>query len=126
MNILVEVKESPLHGKGVFATQNIAKGEVIVKSDMALIHVNENLPEILATLQFPWTDEYDAICLSDAGSFFNHTSQPNAEVQERDFKNHIQIFVAKKAIVKGDEITIYYNDAFDEFLRAPFKKCAHI
>ena len=69
MNVLVEVKESPLHGKGVFAKRNIAKGEVIVKSDMVLIHVNENLPELLATLQFPWTDEYDAICLSDAGSF---------------------------------------------------------
>ena len=38
---LVEVKESSLHGKGVFATRNIAKGEVIVKSDMALVHVND-------------------------------------------------------------------------------------
>ncbi len=116
MNILVEVKESPLHGKGVFAKRNIAKGELLVKSDMALIHVNENLPEILATLQFPWTDEYDAICLSDAGSFFNHTSQPNAEIQERDFTKLTQTFVAKKAILKGSEITIYYNDAFDNFV----------
>jgi len=70
MVALVEIKHSPLHGKGVFATQNIAKGEIIVESHMATIHVNENLPEVLATLQFPWTDEYDAICLSDAGSFF--------------------------------------------------------
>ena len=117
MNVPVEVKESPLHGKGVFAKRNIAKGEVIVQSDMALIHVNENLPEILATLQFPWTDEYDAICLSDAGSFFNHSSQPNAEVQLRDFKKLIQTFVAKTAIIKGSEITIYYNDAFDDFVK---------
>ena len=116
MNVLVEVKESSLHGKGVFAKRNIAKGEVIVKSDMVLIHVNENLPELLATLQFPWTDEYDAICLSDAGSFFNHASQPNAEVKERDHKNLIQIFAAKTAIEKGNEITIYYNDAFDNFV----------
>ena len=117
MNVLIEVKESPLHGKGVFAKRNIAKGEVIVKSDMTLIHVNENLPEGLATLQFPWTDEYDAICLSDAGSFFNHDSHPNAEVKERDFKNLIQTFIAKTAIEKGNEITIYYNDAFDDFVK---------
>ena len=118
MIVLVEVKESPLHGKGVFAKRNIAKGEVIVKSDMALIHINENLPEILATLQFPWTDEYDAICLSDAGSFFNHSGQPNAEIQKRDFINLTQTFVAKTSIIKGNEITIYYNEAFDKFVNA--------
>ena len=117
MTDLVEVKQSLLHGKGVFATRNIAKGEVLVKSHMALIHVNENLPEVLATLQFPWTEEYDAICISDAGSFFNHSSQPNAEVKIRDFDNLIQTFVAKTAIVKGTEITIYYNDAFDDFVK---------
>lgn len=116
MNVLVEVKESPLHGKGVFAKRNIAKGEVIVKSDMTLIHVNENLPEELATLQFPWTKEHDAICLSDAGSFFNHSSKPNAEVNQRDFKNLVQTFVTKTAVAKGTEITIYYNEAFDVFV----------
>ena len=116
MNPLVKIKQSPLHGKGVFATQHISKGEVIVESHMVLIHVNENLPEALATLQFPWTDEYDAICLSDVGSFFNHSSQPNAEITRRDFTNQIQTFVAKSSIAKGNEITIYYNDAFDKFI----------
>ena len=113
---LVEVKRSALHGKGVFAKRDIKKGEIVVESDMALIHINENLPEVLATLQFPWTDEYDAICLSDAGSFFNHSSRPNAEIINRDFTNLIQTFAANAAIRKGDEITIYYNDAFDTFV----------
>ncbi len=116
MNPLVKVKQSLLHGKGVFATQNIHKGDLIVESHMVLIHINENLPEALATLQFPWTDDYDAICLSDAGSFFNHSGQPNAEVIDRDFTNQIQTFAAKTAIAKGDEITIYYNDAFEKFI----------
>ena len=83
---------------------------------MVLIHVNENLPEELATLQFPWTDEYYAICLSDAGSFFNHSGEPTAEIIDRDFTNQIQTFAAKTAIAQGDEITIYYNDDFDEFI----------
>ena len=116
MTELVEIKNSPLHGKGVFASQNIAKGEIIVESHMVLIHVNENLPEVLATLQFPWTYEYDAICLSDAGSFFNHSSHPNAVILRRDFTNLTQTFMAKSDIVKGDEITIYYNEAFDKFI----------
>ncbi|WP_445737133.1 SET domain-containing protein [Mariniflexile sp.] len=113
---LVEIKQSPLHGKGVFATQNIAKGELLVISHMVPIHINENLPELLATLQFPWTDEYDAICLSNAGSFFNHSGQPNAEIVARDFTNLTQTFAAKTTIAKGDEITIYYNDAFEVFV----------
>ena len=100
----------------MFATRNIVKGELLAKCDMALIHVNENLPEILATLQFPWTKEYDAICISDVGSFFNHSGQPNAEVKERDFVNLNQSFVAISNIVKGDEITIFYNDAFETFV----------
>lgn len=116
MTTIVEVKHSPLHGKGVYAKRNIEKGEIIVESHMALIHVNENLPEVLATLQFPWTDEYDAICLSDVGSFFNHASQPSAEIIDRDFTNQVQTFGAKTAILKGDEITIYYNHAFDKFI----------
>lgn len=115
---LVEVKQSSVHGKGVFATRNIAKGELLAKCDMALVHVNENLPEVLATLQFPWTEEYDAICMSDVGSFFNHSSNPTAEVATRDFVNLIQTFVAKTAIEKGTEITIYYNDAFDAFVKS--------
>ena len=114
--LLVEIKQSPLHGKGVFATQNIAKGDILVISHMVPIHINENLPELLATLQFPWTEEYDAICLSDAGSFFNHSGQPNAEIIARDFTNLTQTFAAKTPIAKGDEITIYYNDAFEEFV----------
>ncbi len=116
MTAIVEVKHSTVHGKGVFAKRNIKKGELIVQSHMALIHVNENLPEVLATLQFPWTDDYDAICLSDVGSFFNHASQPNAEISDRDFTNLIQSFRAKADILESDEITIYYNDAFDTYI----------
>ena len=117
MNSIVEVKQSPLHGKGVFALRNIKKGEIIVVSHMALIHVNENLPEVLATLQFPWSEEYDAICLSDAGSFFNHTSHPNAEISDRDFIGLVQTFSAKKDILKGEEVCIYYNDAFEKYIQ---------
>lgn len=70
----------------------------------------------LEILQFSLTKEYDAICLSDAGSFFNDSSKPNAEVNERDFKNLVQTFVTKMAVAKGNEITIYCNEAFDNFV----------
>jgi SET domain-containing protein len=116
MNSLIEIKNSPLHGKGVFAKKDISKGEVIVKSHMVEIHINENLPEELATLQFPWTKEFDAICLSGAGSFFNHSEKANAKVSHQDFENKIQEFSSKEPIVKGEEITIFYNDEFEVFI----------
>ncbi len=117
MTSIVEIKDSPLHGKGVFAQRNIQKGEIIVKSHMVLVHINENLPEALATLQFKWTEDYDAICLSDAGSFFNHSSNPSAEIIDRDYDNLVQTFCAKSDIIKGSEITIYYNEAFDHYIQ---------
>ena len=116
MNSLIEIKNSPLHGKGVFAKKDISKGEVIVKSHMVEIHINENLPEELATLQFPWTKEFDAICLSGAGSFFNHSEKANAKVSHQDFENKIQEFSTKEPILKGEEITIFYNDKFEVFI----------
>jgi len=51
------------------------------------------------------------------GSFFNHSSKPNAQIIERDFTNQIQTFAAKTAIAIGDEITIYYNDAFEKYIQ---------
>lgn len=113
---LIEIRRSPLHGKGVFALQDIEVGTLLVESHMVLVDKNEDLPEEFATLQFPWNEDYDAICLSDAGSFFNHSSQPSAEIQERDFTRQIQKFFAKTKIYKEQEITIYYNEAFDRFV----------
>lgn len=116
MSNTVEVRISPLHGKGVFALRDIKQGEVIVKSHMVLVHINEQLPELLATLQFPWTEEYDAICLSDVGSFFNHNEKPSAEIIDRDFENLTQTFAATRNIQAGEEVMIYYNDAFQEWI----------
>lgn len=114
---LVEVRKSTVHGKGVFALEDIEAGTLLVESHMVLIDKNDDLPEELATLQFPWDEDYDAICLSDVGSFFNHDSQPSAEVTDRDFGRLIQKFTAKVDIAKDQEITIYYNDAFERFVK---------
>ena len=115
---LVEVRNSPVHGKGVFAIEDIEAGTLIVESHMVLIDKNDDLPEELATLQFPWNENYDAICLSDVGSFFNHNGEPSTEVTDRDFDKKIQQFSAKVNIAKDQEITIYYNDAFERFIRS--------
>lgn len=116
MNQKVEIKESPIHGKGVFATRDIEPGDVLAVSHVTLLHHNEQLPELIATLEFPWDDEYYALCLSDVGSFFNHDKNFNAMVLHQDKEALTQTFAATRSIKKGEEVFIYYNDDFEEFV----------
>lgn len=116
MSNCVEIKQSPIHGKGVFATRDIEEGEIIAVSHVTLLHHNEQLPELIATLEFPWDDEYYALCLSDVGSFFNHGKNFNASVLSRNKESLTQTFVSTRKIGKGEEVFIYYNDDFEEFI----------
>ncbi len=118
MNDCVEIKESPIHGKGVFAIRDIKKGEVIAVSHVTLLHHNEQLPEMIATLEFPWSEEYYALCLSDVGSFFNHDKHFSARVLHQDKENNTQTFAATKDIKKGEEVFIFYNDLFEDFVQS--------
>lgn len=116
MDTPVEIKESPIHGKGVFAIRNIDEGEVLAVSHVTLLHHNEQLPELIATLEFPWSEEYYALCLSDVGSFFNHSKTFNAKVLHQDKEALTQTFAATGPIKKGEEVFIYYNADFEAAL----------
>lgn len=116
MNDCVEIKESPIHGKGVFAKRDIEAGEILAVSHVTLLHHNEQLPELIATLEFPWNEEYYALCLSDVGSFFNHDKEFNAMVLHQDKKKLTQTFSAVRNIRKGEEVFIFYNDDFEEYI----------
>jgi hypothetical protein len=118
MNHCVEIKESPIHGKGVFAVRDIKAGEIIAVSHVTLLHHNEQMPEMIATLEFPWNDEYYALCLSDVGSFFNHDKNFNAKVLHQDKEKLTQTFSATRDISQGEEVMIYYNGKFEEFVNS--------
>lgn len=118
MNRSVEIKVSPIHGKGVFATRDIEEGEIVAVSHVTLLHHNEELPELIATLEFPWNEEYYALCLSDVGSFFNHDKKFNTKVLHQDKERLTQTFCATRKITAGEELFIFYNDDFEEFVKA--------
>ncbi|MCB0756432.1 MAG: SET domain-containing protein-lysine N-methyltransferase [Flavobacteriales bacterium] len=117
MNGCVEIKDSRIHGKGVFATRDIEAGEILAVSHVTLLHHNEQLPEAIATLEFPWDDEHYALCLSNVGSFFNHDKNFNAKVKSQDKDGLTQTFASTRSIEKGEEVFIYYNDDFEEFIQ---------
>jgi uncharacterized protein len=118
------VKKSKIHGKGVFAIQDIKKGEKIVqylgkkitKKESEIISnklqekakKNKNIGEVYI---FDLNKKYDldGNIQNNPAKYINHSCEPNAET-EQDEKNKIWI-TAIKNIKKNEEIN--YNYGYD-------------
>ena len=79
---MFEVNESNIHGKGLFATENISK-----KFMLGLTHENGQPIGVL-------------------GSYHNHSDNPNTKSLLINNKRYL---VSSKPINKGDEITVDYT-----------------
>ncbi|MCW9012580.1 MAG: SET domain-containing protein-lysine N-methyltransferase [Gammaproteobacteria bacterium] len=95
MNKKFYVKQSGIHGKGLFAQQTIRRGETI--GTIKYNPVNEDGPHVL------WVDE-QGILVECELKYINHSSQPNA-----CYCDDLQV-VALKNINKDEEITHDYGD----------------
>ncbi len=105
---IVKKSKIPNAGRGVFATQNIKKGEIIEKIEIIPIskqEVNHILVTTLGYYHYEFKDHY-AIALGH-GSLYNHNKEnPNADAF--DSKRHL-LMKAIKNIKKGEEITFNYG-----------------
>lgn len=108
------VKESPVHGRGVFARQPIAAGERIIEYTGEIITSDESARRAEAsggpinhTFFFSLADGN----LIDGGShgndarFINHSCDPNCEAYEEDGRVYIH---ALRDIEKGEELNYNY------------------
>ena len=91
-----EVKDSGIHGKGLFALCDIEDGETI--GVIKYNPVNEDGPYVL------WIDTDTGILVDCDLKYINHSKQPNACYCE---DLHV---VALKDIKAGEEITHDYGD----------------
>jgi SET domain-containing protein len=111
---MIEIKHSKLSNgefnRGVFATQDIAKGELIHEAPV-IPYPNEDHEHIektiLADYVFNYGSNHSAILLG-YGSLLNHSYTPNA-TYELNFDTHTVAFYAYTDIKAGDEILINYN-----------------
>ncbi|MBO9129366.1 SET domain-containing protein [Bacillus sp. 165] len=115
---MIEVKTSTLSNgefnRGVFATQDIAKGQLIHEAPV-IAYPNEEHVHIEKTLLADYAFEYGinhTAILLGYGMLFNHSYQPNADY-EINFDNHTFDFYAYKDIKAGEEILINYNGEVD-------------
>ena len=113
---LVEVKQSPLHGRGLYAATNIDSGEV-VGTWPVLILSPEDTARLKDTRLYHYVfyvDETDEGAMRAAVAFgpismCNHSTAPNAAF-EVDALTATVSLSARRSIAAGEEILIDYGD----------------
>jgi uncharacterized protein len=114
------VRNSPIHGRGVFAVGAIAKGERIIEytgerisheeADRRYGEIHENSSH---TMLFAANDEIviDATKRGGPARWINHSCYPNCEADEVDGRVFIS---AARAIRPGQELLYDYNLVLEE------------
>lgn len=103
----VEVRNSPIHGKGVYAKKKIKGG--------AKIGTYHGDPAKEDDTYVLWVTDEDGIEYGVDGTtdlkFLNHSGQPNAEFDGDEL-------YALRDIKSGEEITFHYGEIFEEWLES--------
>jgi len=107
---LIEVRQIPRKGRGVFARSRIPIGTVIERVPIIVVPARELQPgqSALADYTYEWGRDTLAIALG-YGCLYNHSYRPNAEVQS---SGRSLMFVAIRTIRRGQEVTFNYNGAY--------------
>ncbi|WP_342515092.1 SET domain-containing protein [Sporosarcina sp. FSL K6-1522] len=111
------IKDTGKYGRGVYATRDIKKGELIEASPV-LVSCQDEWKYLEKTILFDycftWGNNYEhtAIALG-YGSLFNHSYMPNATFVN-NLDNLSIDFYAFNDIKEGEEITINYNEDVED------------
>lgn len=109
------MKNTGKYGRGIYATRDIKKDELIEVSPV-VVSPHKEWKYLKKTSLFEhcfyWGDDDTAIALG-YGSLFNHSYTPNARYDNNE--DHMTIeFYAHADILAGEEITINYNGEVDD------------
>ena len=100
------IKESPIHGRGLFAAESIAKGEIVCIKGGSIINRQtlESMPDWFRSAEIQIAEGLFIAPVKEEerdGSmvFSNHSCNPNIGVQGQI------VFVAMRDIASGEELT---------------------
>lgn len=113
MNNLILVKESDIHGKGIFAAQFIPEGTLILIIEGEVINENECMrrEDEEDNVYIFWNgDNYIDTSNSTDIKYINHSCDNNCEVLDNDEKS--LKLIASRDILPEEELTIDYG--YDE------------
>lgn len=114
MEHVVRVAKAPGRGRGVFAMRAIEPGEVIEVCPVVPLSraCGLSMPQSFEDYIYHWDGDNEAAAFAAAGgygSFYNHSSQPNAGL-EYDFEDNELTFRALRPIAAGEEVRFDYGD----------------
>jgi uncharacterized protein len=107
------IKQSPVHGLGVFATDYIKSGEVIEECPIYLMNIPKG--EMSSCMidyryNFPKSEYWTHQAITwGYGSLYNHSENANADWRDNMNNNGTFEFYALKDIMPDEEIFIYYG-----------------
>ena len=99
----IVIQDSPIHGRGVFAAQQIAPGEVIIDGCRDVLSDEEVAALLADERAFVSVVNGKNIWMRPPSRFVNHSCNPNARGDDRHD-------VAIRVIEAGEEITVDYAD----------------
>ena len=97
------IKNSPIHGKGAFATELITKGTIL---ECDVLEIPEN--ELIRDYIFPFIGNRTCLHIG-FGSFLNSSDTPNIKHLRIDYALCISYFEALVDIENGEELTLNYS-----------------
>lgn len=120
MRVKTIVKESPLHGLGVYADEFIPKDTIVWEFNPLIDTVISQkqldaLPDINQKyiLHYTYKTEERYVFCGDDGKYFNHSATPNTVGKESP--DGYGVSRASGDIQKGEELTCDYEDTDDNY-----------
>lgn len=97
-------KESKIHGRGIHATKNIKKGEIVcIVKGPQMFKVNLNMHDVLGHPDWVGFKKHYWVDPIPPYKYLNHSCNPNTAI-----KGHKTV-MAIHNIKKGDEVTVDYS-----------------
>jgi len=114
-NHRIEIRASPVRGRGVFAREAITPGTLIEAAPVIILPAEE-CPALDRTIihnyYFHWDGDPDGEGRGALGlgliTLCNHSSRPSARV-DRNYRRNTLDLIATARIERGEEITIDYG-----------------
>ena len=113
-DIKIIVKESSIHGLGVFARQDIAAGETLERCAYIVID-DDDLQEVNRLNDYLFTSPdapNDYLVVMGCGMLYNHASPPKAKWAVDETDNRFLRFYADCDIGAGEEIFHDYGEEY--------------
>jgi SET domain-containing protein len=106
----IYVDDSSVHGRGVFCSETIKKGEILEECHFIKIPSELEYPEILFNHLYSWPKRGEGLCVClGFGSIYNHSDFEFSADWETDTQKNKIIFFALREITPGEEIFTNYQ-----------------